>query len=112
GDRGSRLVVAPGVVDLLGLHRELHRALVWGPSPFDRGLKAARILDSLDPIDRATLATHLVHNLTDTQLAAVGRAGLRAMRRAAVTDERGEHAVARLDAALHQQPPIVARCLE
>lgn len=89
------------MVDLNALHRELHQA--GRPS-------LVRTLEGLEPADRATLATHLVHNFTDQQLTALGRDGLHVLRRAMCADaaERCEHAVERVDAVLRRLPGIVA----
>jgi hypothetical protein len=87
--------------DLNALHRELHQA----------GRQAlTRTLAALEPSDRATLATHLVHNFTDQQLTGLGRDGLHVVRRAMCADaaERCEHAVERVDAALRRLPRITA----
>jgi hypothetical protein len=99
------------VVDLNALHRELHRALTTPKvSGLDRGLTLSRNLAALDPDDAATLATHLVHNLSERQLFDVGRGGLNALRRAVATDqaERREHALERVDAARKELPPVLA----
>jgi hypothetical protein len=99
------------VVDLNALHRELHRALTRaGIGAHERGGTVARSLAALEVDDRATLATHLVHNFTDHQLLGLGRNGLRALRRAVCLDaaERKEHALERLDGALKTLPPITA----
>ncbi len=88
------------MVDLNALHRELHQGV--------RSLE--RTLDALDGADRATLATHLVHNFTDQQLLGLRRARLHLLRRAICEDaaERCEHALERVDAALSQLPAITA----
>ncbi|MBK7864884.1 MAG: hypothetical protein IPJ65_41065 [Archangiaceae bacterium] len=97
------------MVDLNALHRELHRALTAASvPPSERGLTLSRSLSGLEPGDAATLATHLVHNFTDTQLLGLGRSGLYALKHAVANDqlERREHALERLDLALKGLGPL------
>ena len=92
------------MVDLTALHHQLHA----GTRPL------AETLDSLEAADRATLATYVAHNFSEPQLLALGRVGLRALRRAMGVDaaERCEHAIARVDAALGRLPAATATLCE